>query len=523
MRKPYLSDLAIALAFVIVMTWHPYYLHHEFNLFELGLYLPGIQGIMDGQVPYRDFFYLRGPLDLYIPAVLMEIFGNNVAVLATYFYAGTVITLLFAVLIAHELLPSRLMFFSFVPILVARTFPRVVFTFWGGLRYAWGLAAVWCILRFMRRRSGKWLVAAGILTVAGGLTSIEIGVCAFAAIAAILCWDKDRAHTLRTYCFSIAMTVAPFVIYLIAQNAFVPFLDVQWTVATKLTKVFVQTEPVPSNLWEVINALIPGYNKNFRQMTPVYCYIFFAVYLWWRRKNGLLDKIDKAAAVVALYGLMVYLTGFRNIWSNVFEMSLQPEKIIFFYLVSRLLQVLAARAKFQKLAIAFLVGIVISSLGYSIDRFNKRFLFFLKDPLKGQEAVRMAIPTVKGFVLPQAQAKDIIQLKQFFEQNTEPGDKIWMFPELGSMHFILERPWIGKFPMAILSWIDDKWYGEYMQELNKTKPKYLVANKVPPHYLEKSAFAVEANRQKFLEQAAFIEEHYTLAASTPTYNIYIYN
>ena len=151
-RKP--KDLLFLSLLVVALLWQPFYLHQELNLFEWGLYLPGIDAVMQGQVPFRDFFHLRGPFELYAPALFMKIFGFRADVLASYFYMGTLLTMFAALLIAYELIEQRVLLYTFAVILVIQTFPRVVFTFWGGMRYAWGLlaATVGLLIILNRRR-----------------------------------------------------------------------------------------------------------------------------------------------------------------------------------------------------------------------------------------------------------------------------------------------------------------------------------------------------------------------------------
>src|SRR4051812_31231437 len=105
--RPTPLDLLCSMLVVIVLTRQPYYLHQQLNLFEWGLYLPGIDAVTHGQVPYRDFFHLRGPFELYVPALFMQIFGFRADVLAAYFYVGTVLTLIVAVCVAFELITNR--------------------------------------------------------------------------------------------------------------------------------------------------------------------------------------------------------------------------------------------------------------------------------------------------------------------------------------------------------------------------------------------------------------------------------
>jgi hypothetical protein len=511
-------DLFLLGCFTIFIVWHPWFLHQRLNLFELGLYLPGIDAILQGQIPYRDFFYLRGPFELYVPACLMMIFGKTVAVLSSYFYIGTVAVLLTCVCIAWELFPSRLILYTFVPVLIARTFPRVVFTYWGGMRYALGILSILMVVKFLKTEKRGWLIAAGLLTACSGLTSMEIGFSAFAATAVILFFTANRLRNLTYYLLSAALLTAVCYVYLLLNGALADYWQAKWIVATHMTKTFIQSEPVPSTPLEVLSALIIPTTKNFRQMTPVYCYLFFGMYVFWRQRNKQLSVLDRAAGAVALYGLMLYITGFRNIWSSVFEMALQPEKIVLFYLLCQFFIEMKKRFPARKMVTVLLTAVVLSSVIYSFQRFSKRFFFFMRDPLKEEVSVVMNDARLKGMVLPQSQAEDLKQLKDFIGKNTSVHDVVWMYPELGSLHFILERPWVGKFPLATLAWMDEGMFEKYMVSLQEAKPQYLIMDKVIPDYFE-TYFKVPANRQKFDRQMKYIEENYELMQSTPSYNI----
>ena len=186
-RPPAWKDALILSLFCIAITFHPFYLNNRINIFELGLYLPGINGILHGLVPYRDFFHLRGPLELYTPALLMKFFGVHIGTLCFYFFAGNVLCLIVVILIARELIRSRFFFYMMVPGIIARAFPRVTFGIWGGMRYAYGLMAVYCLISFFQKKHWAWAAAAGFLTALAALTSIEMGVYAgLGAVAGLL-------------------------------------------------------------------------------------------------------------------------------------------------------------------------------------------------------------------------------------------------------------------------------------------------------------------------------------------------
>ncbi|MFA5095966.1 MAG: hypothetical protein WC478_01355 [Candidatus Omnitrophota bacterium] len=523
LRQPGWQDAFILCLFTAVITAQPYLFHQTLNLFELGIYLPGIDGILHGQLPYRDFFYLRGPLELYIPALMMRFFGEHLGVLSAYFYLGTVVTLIAAVLIAWQLIPARLFLYCLVPVLVGRTFPRVVFSYWGGMRYGWGLLAVLFLILFINKKRGRWIFGAGVLTAVAGLTSLEIGVSVFlAGMASALFARRERARAMFAYAAGIAIAALPILVYLASQGAWTNYLNDHWVIATQMAKMqlFLRTEITPTSPGQFFFALVNIAGKNFRQMTPFYCYLAFVVYLFWRRRKAGWDIPDQAAAALSIYGLMLYFTAFRTLWQSVFEMALQPEKIILFYLVSRAGLFFIAQKKLKIISWLFIVAIIGSSLGYSIPRFSKRFSVFWKDPFENKACARMDLARVKGMVLPDYQAQDFHLLQVFLDKHTQTRETVWMYPELGSLHFILQRPWVGRFPTATMAWFDDAWQDGYMRELRRLRPGYAVFERKSPQHFSQPCYSVKA-KELFREQFDYLQRNYTVAASTPSYDIYV--
>ena len=523
---PLLAEIFLLTLIAVIPLINPFFLHQELNLFELSLYLPGIDAINQGLIPYRDFFHLRGPFELYLPAWIMNIAGADVAVLSTYFYITTILTVLVAIWLARLVMPCRWILYVFVPVLVARTFPRVVFTYWGGMRYVWGLLAIGFLIKFIQSQRRGWLFGAGILTAVAGFTSCEIGISAgIACIVALIVKqlldkrDLKLSASLLVYTSGVVLVAAPYLFYLAVQGALVDYFAMHWYVITGMKKTFLLADKIPSNIGEVLHALIVPTDKSFRQMTPVYAYIIFIVYLWWRRRQKLLDALDFSAVAIAVYGLFIYVTGFRNLQASVFEMSLQPQKIVLFYLIARAYLYIKEERLLKKTAIFVMLFIIISSLAFSFGRFKKRFFTKLGLARPNPE-VAMDLPRLKHHFLPVTQAEDLKQLQDFIDRHVEVNEPIWMFPELGTLHFILNRPWVGRFPTATLSWFHEPWFNESLKELQAIKPRYALVNKAPPDYFAKTYFPIKSNQDKYAKMIKFLNENYVLVSQTPTYNIF---
>ncbi len=531
-RQP--KDIFLLFLLVLLLLWKPSYLHQCLNIFELGLYLPGIDAVSQGQVPFRDFFHLRGPFELYLPALLMKVFGFRVDVLATYFYFGTVLTMLVAVIIAYELIQQRVLLYSFVLIIVTRTFPRVVFTCWGGMRYVWGLLAVWCLIRFLKSNRPGWLWAGGCLAAVGLLTSIEIGVIVLAAFVALMAVSREHRRQSWVFLSGFLCIALPYGIYLLSQHAWQPYLQAQWVVVTHMQKTFLHIDRTPDTIPNFLHAIFFPTDKSFFQMTPMYSYMFFFSLYFWRMFNKKITALDQAALVVAVYGLASFLTVFRNLWFVEYEMALQPDKIILFYLLGQFIVWAQEKfTRFQWVVAALLAAVIISSVIYSATRFKARFyksswvhqLIVGKDEEKralidGASVTSIDLPRTGHMIIPVWQAQDLEQLKAFVDEHVQVHEAVWMYSELGGLHFILNRPWVGRFPMVTLSWMDDGWFFDYVATLEKNPPRYAIINKEKQFYFDTSFFLVAANRIKHERMMQFLYSHYVVVGQTPNYLIY---
>ena len=562
--KPKNIDVIILSLFVVLITFQPFFMHGPINLFEVGLYLPGIDAILNGLVPFRDFFYLRGAFEIYIPAYMMSVFGVHIGVMNIYFYLGNIACLILAVLIGRELYKTRLILYLMVPVFVARTFPRVVFAFWGGFRYAFGLLAIYGAIKFFKKTNSVWMVVSGVATAVGLFTSVEIGVCSgagilFSLILAGLFRIQNKNVVLKGlmfYSLGIALVAIPYGLYLFATQSLFAMFESVWAVIHK--EAILDTKlvcPLPSNLGDVIQVMLNPGSDNFRHITPCYLYLIFLFYCFNRIRKEKMEARDLAAIATAVYGVIMYNAAFRNIWAAQFEMALQPEKILLFYLLDQAYLFLRERkAYFQSILqsyftveghklklqarvfmIRFLIlGLVMSSLGYSWMRFNQRFYTFRylkglvlrKDfvsdlkPWANTPSRPLRIERAKGVIVPVEQADELEQVGAFIEKNTHPNEALLMYPEYGTYNFLFNRPFVGRFPIPTFSWFNEKWHQEFMSDLKKSPPRYVIFPKKHPDNWVLVYLTPPKSRKNYVEEMDFIKANYSL--DTQTARSYIY-
>ena len=358
----------------------------------------------------------------------------------------------------------------------------------------------------------------------------------------------SREHRRWSWVFvaGFLLIMLPYGMYLVSQSAVMPYVQGQWIVVFHMQKTFLQLDRIPDTIPRFLHAIFFPQDKSFYQMTPMYSYMFFFSLYFWRMANKKVAGLDHGALVVAVYGLVLFLTGFRNLWFVEYEMSLQPDKIVLFYLLGQLIVGLKQKlTRFPWVGPTLLVAVILSSVVYSVGRFKTRFykpswvyqligphaghslLFEGRDAGKGElingaAVTTIDLPRIRHMTIPVWQAQDLKQLKAFVDQHVPAHETVWMYPDLGSLHFILERPWVGRFPTALLSWMDEGWFADYQTALERHPPRYAIFDKMKLFPFNRSCFLVPANRIKHERMIQFLHNHYVVEGQTPTYFVYRY-
>lgn len=566
-KPPTYVDTIILSLFTILITLQPFYPEGKINLFELGLYLPGIDAVLRGDVLYRDVFHLRGPLEIYLPAAMMKIFGVHLNILYLYFYVGTISTMILFVLTAREFFKTKYIYYLFTIVFTARTFPRVVYHIWGGFRYAFGILSIYCAIRFFKTNRKLWIFLSGVAASLGILISVEIGLCAIFGLLLSFVFGlifkifdlKDAIKSISIFLLGACIVSIPYLIYLALNNALIPFWDSMYIVVTNMEKVIDQhfVSTYPRTFIQSVLAMINPAAKNFRHLTPGYLYLIVLFVLLKRVHTKKFSVVDINLLCLGGYGIFMYVTCFRSLWASQFEMALQPEKILLFYVLEQvyfyLLTIKDEIINYSKTSItagihirfprAKVYGIYFmlflfcgSSLGYSIDRFNKRFIFFkiVRDklmgknidylrPLAGEKSRALKIERAEGVITTESQANDIEQVVSFLQDNTNADEVVFMHSEMGIYNFFADRKFLGRFPLYTFAWFDEGWFDEFCKDFLEVKPKFVVIRKDFPTNWKEVYLAKKNNVIKYEKLLKMISDNYHFVKETENAKIYQIN
>ena len=141
-------------------------------------------------------------------------------------------------------------------------------------------------------------------------------------------------------------------------------------------------------------------------------------------------------------------------------------------------------------------------------------------PLKDEEGIELHLKRVAHMTVPVGQARDFEELNAFFRKNTSAREPVLMFPEMAFYYFLLDRPYIGRFPMVSFTWLNDRWHEEFMNDLRTTNPRWAVVPKTFPDWYYYQYFKVAGNKLKFDEVMNYVHGRYEIIASTSSFDIF---
>jgi len=525
-------------------TLQPYFMHGGIIFHEAGIYLPCIDAIFKGEFPYRDIFVYRGPFEIYIPIFLMNIFGKSIIVLRGYFYIGTVLTLIICVFLGKQLYRLRSFSYFMALVLTAKTFARVSFADWGGIRFGMGILALLITVIFLRREKPLLIFLAGVISGFALFISFEIGLFSAAAIIVtlILYWilgfSRMKYRAIILFSIGFSMVAIPWLIYFYVNKALLPYFDTIIKVARDGTKVFdvPAVQGSPRNIKEFIAALSP-FNHNIKYMQPFFLYLGVSIYFIWKFLKRRFNIRDLMVMCVTIYGIFMYYGAFRDIEGPQFKMALQPAIIVLYvflenlYIFSRNSRV-TEKTSFRKILIYFIiVTIPVFSIVYPLRRYKKRFFifkyakeFFIEK--KGRDILfpkashsALELDRAKGIIVPDWQRDELIEVTQYIKENTTQDDILFTYPDVGAYNFLTDRPALGRFKTSMFSWMQVEWHRELMDDLRTKRPRHILHKKKYPQ-IEPYLPRVKPYRE---EMYNYIRENYKIVKDIGNIEIYQLN
>ncbi|MFA5156187.1 MAG: hypothetical protein WC532_02190 [Candidatus Omnitrophota bacterium] len=539
-------DLYAPALITLYLLFQPYFLHGIIDFWETGIYLPFINEVLHGKVAFKDLMLHRGPFEVYAPALLMQIFGKHLSVLTIFFYLGNIAAIIAAVYIGREVISSRIFAYLLIPVLAAKTFPLTFYQNWGGFRFACGLIAVLCAIRFFKEKGALWLFAAALFSACGFFFSAEIGVFSGAAIiAAIFSLKTPMQKKLRWIMFYSAgfmLIFLPVIAYLWINAGLAAYAECMFKAppgAWNLYHLKLIYPDYPNNIVAAFACIFKPFTPQFIYSLPIVLYAITAVYLF--RRHTAKTENAKAPALICLviYAALMYYGSLRQSNGPQFQMAMQPTLVLFFFFLERyyffyrrgqtairnpaLTRVNAAIIFITMFFLLFSSAFTLKFLrDYGNDQ--KRFVLHLINRgcfAEGDSIRPLTIARGRGILTSSLQADEINSVVAYIQAKTSPLEPVFTFPNMGTFNFLFDRPCFDKFCFSDMAFYYPEWRNGFFARLNRDRPRYIVV-KDEPDWLE--AALAEYPLGKYRRQVRdFIETNYQRDAVFGRISVYSLN
>ena len=530
-----LLDYVIIPLLIIIVAYQPGYKDGFIDHFEAGKELACVNELSYGKVICKDIFTQFGPLNTYLQAFFMFLFGKNLSVLRSYFYCGTLLTLIAGYLIGLSL--CRRHFFSYILplILIFETYHPFWATRWGGFRFAFGLLAIFGAIKFFAKKKKIWILLAGVFGATALLITQDVGVLSIISVGFTICLylyfafieDKEFLWPpLIFFSIGIAIILAPFFMYFIFNGAFIPYIMTTLTVVTTHSSVWAQKN-MDLVLLKAFKNSKNIFSFNFKIFFPILLYGCYAIYLLKKMSAKKGVSRDYGLMCLFVYGVLMYIASMRRVEGPQFQIALQPAMILTVVFLDRALERVVQLKKNIKdnnnfVKIAALGGVLLF-MSYYVVNSEKRFYgsfsswvryqgqkkdfmpFYLEAiPISRMKLYSLTISRAKGVEIPVQQAPEIEGVTKYILSVTKQGEKVFTFPEHGIYNFLADRPCIDRFNIAGYAWTTPEYRKELLEDLEKSKPRYIIYGR------ELSNMAMAINRKKELlpEVIEYINKNY---------------
>lgn len=532
---------------IVFLLFDPNFLHGFIDHLEAGQYLSSVQAIFEGKVPYKDFFILFGPLQIYSIAFVMVLFGKMLATLRAFFYFNYMISFIGIYFLARNVCKNRI----FVCLVTFMSLVEVSQPFWATRwdfgRMGLGILILLLLIQFVRKENPKLLIAAGFVSGLTLLYTLDIGIIGIASsifLLGALAFTRNQ-RTSKTilsdilksaipYAAGILCGIIPISFFLALKGALLPYLNTAFYIIPKyhikmwghppayLATLYGSGQGLSFFLGEVCKAYLPMFIYG-----PIFLYLLYSL----ARKQW-----NKESAIIALlfvYGVLTYKASFRAIEGTQFQVALPPLLILIGLFLEKMFNFLRAR-KGEPLQAVLAAGLVIITLFY-FTASHKRYyeslsgwmryqnlksrlvgMYMFPMPVNKADLVDADLERLGKIRIPRWQAYQMKEVTDYLKANTSVGEGIFTFPEHGLYNFLSDRPFIGKFAIAGFAWTSPQWRQELLSDLRANKPNIILYCTT----LSNMAQSIGRSEELLPDVVSFIKDNYSAVADFGDISVY---
>ncbi|HEY5973990.1 MAG TPA: hypothetical protein VIU41_04550 [Geobacteraceae bacterium] len=457
-------------------------------LYEEGAMLAWAQSILAGGVFSRELTCQYGPLLIYSLAGFMKIFGVSVLVQREFNLVLNLLAYTLVVVLLFRLLRTKAVFVGasigylviFSPFLFFA--PNCTY-----LRVALGFLPLLLWYRSQDGRQSVGLLLTGAAVGLSLLLSQEVGMCALLATLgvtvaqAVMTGGQSRLwQKVVTIAGGVVVVILPFLAYLQLHDALGVFLA-EMLLYPRLYALGYGSLPFPALGGFIAHPFSGGALLHY---WVIGIYAAVAVYFIPTVVRRQLAPRDFLTLGLLLFGLLLYRAALgRSDEYHVFYVS-QPAFLLCFDLLDRGISrsvrsqppAMRVSGVLQSAAVLLCLGIALTQVPALRGNLSRTLAFGLDFRSKLSIAQSGAqVPDIPraGVAFEPRTAVNLGRLKGFLDENCQPGEPVYFFPNEPAYYFLFERPNPTRYPFAYhAATVAQR--QELIAGLERVKPRFVV-------------------------------------------------
>ena len=415
---------------------------HLDNIYDEGLILLAAQRILEGDVPYRDFWGLYAPGQFYAVAALFKLFGSTILIEELWDVAirAGIVTMVF--LWSRRLGAGFYSHAAWIVALVllsgfgARGFPVM-----HALLFA--LMSAYLVLDALESaRPAPRLIAAGALAGIAALFRHDMGFYTVIAEALLLAWWAPRraVRAIVPLALGAGAVVGAAAVFLLAQ---VPARDLWFNLVVAPSRIYPQMRrlpfpsfPDPRTLFsDSVSPLV--FNDGIDAYVPLFAAAAALIWLVATARAGASDRMQRAGVLLlVLLTLALYLKGLVRTHNIHLMQSVIPAVALIAVLLGRMRRRIAPMALGALIAAALMAWparVAFAAFAQNVNALRQvRNQMGLRLGLPHLCAAQPGLERARCFV-PRA---DDAKIALFIESRTRPDEPVYVGPSRHDRIFV---------------------------------------------------------------------------------------
>lgn len=445
---------------IFALFYYLFFVNRGIVLYDEGYYTHIAQRILNGEVPYKDFFLQFTPLYFYILAFSYKVFGTQILVgrFLTLFICIGILFTVFKILGKFRLNPLKPKIIATLSI-ISFGFPLIN----NPSILAW-ISVLFCLIIILsyliwfenknKKNSIVFLSFIGLSLAASFLTKQNLGlyfliatnIFIFLTLTNLIQKVKSLFIVNAVFLFSVLIVFLYFFSNQVGLNQIFEIVNFN----KRYLSVYSFSYPALSFLLQPTGIF---------KLLPYYLPIIFIVF-W------IYAFLKKAKNLPVFYFSLLPLVGF---FGTVYPTSdlLHVYPFYGIFLVSSL--VFFSQKHINKIWLSLMI--VSIGIGFYLTLFREYYRY--QPPYLSQN-YELNLPKTQGILIDKPLAQSLTTLYSFIGKNTNEGDYILSYPFSPMLYFIFEKQNPSRFSIYFPGYLTTKQEEEVIRELKKRKVKYII-------------------------------------------------